>query len=259
MPHRDSGVTELLHRASDDLTTDVDRLVSGGIARGRTRQRRARIGTTVASLAVIGVVGGLAVVVPRLDGPDSARDLGIATDGASASETPTPETPTAETPTPVVPSPTEAAVPLAGFAAAEMPAMVVDIIGTKWGGRPEPTVSVADHPDLKRVEFTYDGMLTTLGIEQREAPTSDACARMAHDIDGVCVLDPPSEPMIRWGPTLADGVTCQGVNVFRGGWEVYATSCNAAVAKDATPLADAPPIDLPELVEVALSDVWFAP
>ena len=84
MPHRDSGVTELLHRASDDLTPDVDRLVSGGIARGRTRQRRARIGTTVASLAVIGVVGGLAVVVPRLDGPDSARDLGIATDGSSA-------------------------------------------------------------------------------------------------------------------------------------------------------------------------------
>ena len=63
-PH-DSGVTELLRRASDDLAPDVDRLVSGGITRGRTRQRRARIGTTVASLAVIGVVGVLAAVVPR--------------------------------------------------------------------------------------------------------------------------------------------------------------------------------------------------
>jgi hypothetical protein len=74
----DTGVTELLRRASDGLTPDVDRLVSGGIARGRQRRRRARIGTTVASLAVIGVVGGLAVVVPRLGEADSARDPGIA-------------------------------------------------------------------------------------------------------------------------------------------------------------------------------------
>ena len=67
-PH-DSGVTELLRRASDDLAPDVDRLVSGGITRGRSRQRRARIGTTVASLAVIGVVGVLAAVVPRWTAP----------------------------------------------------------------------------------------------------------------------------------------------------------------------------------------------
>ena len=82
------GVTELLRRASDDLAPDVDRLVSGGITRGRSRQRRARIGTTVASLAVIGVVGGLAVVVPQIGGADSARDPGIATDGARAPSRP---------------------------------------------------------------------------------------------------------------------------------------------------------------------------
>ena len=45
MPTDDTGVTELLRRASDGLTPDVDRLVSGGITRGRSRQRRARIGT----------------------------------------------------------------------------------------------------------------------------------------------------------------------------------------------------------------------
>jgi hypothetical protein len=90
MPANDTGVTELLRRASDDLAPDIDRLVSGGISRGRTRQRRARIGTTVACLAMIGVIGATAAVVPRPDGPDSARDLGVATDGPSATEAPTP-------------------------------------------------------------------------------------------------------------------------------------------------------------------------
>ena len=87
MTAHDTGVTELLRQASDGLTPDVDRLVSGGISRGRSRQRRARIGTAVASLVVIGVVGGLAAVVPRLDRADSARDPGIATDATSATET----------------------------------------------------------------------------------------------------------------------------------------------------------------------------
>ncbi|KQV77492.1 hypothetical protein ASC64_01185 [Nocardioides sp. Root122] len=251
MTAHDTGVTELLRRASDGLTPDVDRLVVGGITRGRSRQRRARIGTTVASLAVIGVVGGLAAVVPRLGAADSAPDPGFATDGsATATQAPT-VSPTA----PAEPADVE----LAGFGADEMPAMVVDLIGTKWGERPEPTVSVVDQPDLKRVEFTYDGMLTTLGLERAEPLDERTCAQQAGQIGGVCVLAPPSEPMIRWGPTLADGVTCQGANQFRGGWEIYVTSCNAAVAKDSTTLADAPPITIPELVDIATSDVWFAP
>lgn len=253
MPHRDSGVTELLHRASDDLTPDVDRLVSGGIARGRTRQRRARIGTTIASLAVIGVVGGLAVVVPRLGGPDSARDPGIATDGSSATAEPTP-TVTG------TPSPVEVPAELADFGADEMPAMAMGLIGSERGGEPGPLVSVSDEPGTRRVEFALQGMSTTIGIESSVAPSPEECALEAGQVDGACVMaSPDGEPMIRWGPTLADGVTCQGMNVFRGGWEVYVTSCNAAVAKESPTLAPEPPISMPELVEIATSDVWFAP
>ncbi|WP_374456989.1 hypothetical protein [Nocardioides sp.] len=252
MTAHDTGVTELLRRASDGLIPDVDRLVSGGIDRGRSRQRRARIGTTVASLAVIGVVGGLAAVVPHLGGADSARDPGIATDGGGVVAT---ETPT----TAATPSPTDEPVPLADFTADEIPVMVVGIIGKNRSGRVEPTTRVVDEVHLKRVEFATDGMLTTVGIEQVDALSPKQCAEAAHEVGGACVLDPPAEPWIRWGPTLADGVTCQGVVSFRGGWQVYVDSCNAAAAKDAATLAPEPPISLPELVEIARNDVWFAP
>ena len=58
MTNPDHGVDLLLRRTADDLALpDVDRLVAGGVSRGRARRRRARIGTTVASVAVIGVVG----------------------------------------------------------------------------------------------------------------------------------------------------------------------------------------------------------
>ncbi len=97
------GVTELLRRASDDLTPDIDRLVSGGITRGRARRRRARIGTTVASLAVIGVIGGLAAVVPQLGGADSARDPEIATDAPSPTPADPDRAPLADELRPLVP------------------------------------------------------------------------------------------------------------------------------------------------------------
>jgi hypothetical protein len=94
MPIDDTGVTGLLRRASDDLTPDVHRLVSGGIARGRARQRRTRIGTTVASLAVIGVVGALAAVVPQLDDRGSVRGTDVAGGGgAIATQAPDPDRP----------------------------------------------------------------------------------------------------------------------------------------------------------------------
>ena len=71
MTHPDHGVDLLLRRTADDLALpDVDRLVAGGVSRGRARRRRARIGTTLASVAVIGVVGAL---VPHLGGAVETR------------------------------------------------------------------------------------------------------------------------------------------------------------------------------------------
>nr|WP_300047887.1 hypothetical protein [uncultured Nocardioides sp.] len=249
----DTGVTELLRRASDDLTPDVDRLVSGGIARGRSRRRRARIGTTVASLAVIGVVGGLAIVVPHLGEADSARGPGIASDGPSvtATETPTPE-PTEE--------PTEApteAVRLRDIPAAQVPSVALSLL--------QPPTSVAlgepdvrlDTPSHRFVQARLDGMVTDFGLIDRGPGSPSSCESDAESMGGSCQEIEDGVLLLTWGPAVADGVTCQGASAERGEHEVWATSCNAAEGKDSPPLADEPPLSGAQLVQIVANDYWF--
>lgn len=246
MTAHDTGVTELLRQASDGLTPDVDRLVSGGISRGRSRQRRARIGTTVASLAVIGVVGALAAVVPQVGGADSARDPGIATDGATATET------TADPPAPAT---TERA--LAGFGARDVIATVNDIVGTDLGVDPRPMDMVFVDADDRVVYFPYDGTETAVGMGFNQLPTVARCNEMNTNIGGSCAALPDGTVQMTWGPRLADGVTCQGVSAYRYGYVVWANSCNAAKGKDSPPLMSQPPLSLDELAAIATSEVWF--
>lgn len=247
MSTHDTGVTELLRRASDGLAPDVDRLVSGGITRGRSRQRRARIGTTVASLAVIGVVGAVAAVVPQLDGADSARDPGIATDGTSATETPTAEPP----------GPAIVERPLADFRAEQVHTIVNGILGTELGTAPRPTDTVVDDPDEKIAYFPYAGMETAVGMGFNQLVTVARCEEINARLGGSCAELSDGTVQLTWGPTLADGVTCQGVSAYRYGYEVWANSCNAATGKDSAPLAPQPPLSLEQLSAIANSDVWF--
>ncbi|MDR7253356.1 hypothetical protein J2X46_002341 [Nocardioides sp. BE266] len=247
MTAHDTGVTELLRQASDGLTPDVDRLVSGGISRGRSRQRRARIGTTVASLAVIGVVGGLAAVVPHLGGADSAPGPGIATDGATAIETPTVAPP--------LPAATERA--LAAFSTADVIATVNQIVGTALAADPRPTDTVVDDPDEKVVYFPYGGMESAVGMGFNHLPSVARCNEMNSHLGGSCTGLADGTVQLTWGPTLADGVTCQGVSAYRYGYVVWANSCNAAAGKDSPPLAAEPPLSLDELAAIATSEVWF--
>jgi hypothetical protein len=251
MPNDDTGVTDLLRRASDDLIPDVDRLVSGGIARGRSRQRRARIGTTVASLAVIGVVGTLAAVVPQVgDGVDGGRDPGIATDVSSP--TPTPE-------------PTDEATPSEGSAgertlrdvpAAEIPEVALSLLAT-GSSLPVSGLDVhLDDPGRKVVRVRYDGMVTEFGVHRADPPSLAGCRRDARGLDGSCQELPDGSVLLTWGPGLADGVTCQGAALERGGHELWATSCNAR-NRDARPLAPEPPLSLDQLVQVLVADYWF--
>ena len=194
MSTHDTGVTELLRRASDGLAPDVDRLVSGGITRGRSRQRRARIGTTVASLAVIGVVGALAAVVPQMDGADSARDPGIATDGTSATEAPT------------TPADDRRRLVPRGIAGIHARRRVERERTPRHdaGRAPAGDDAVVDEPDQKFVAFAYGGMHSTVGMNSDLGPDlrlHHAARRVAPAACGGW------DSRQVWGPTLADRVT----------------------------------------------------
>lgn len=245
MPSHDPGVTELLRLASDDLRPDVDRLVSGGISRGRTRRRRARIGTTVAALAVIGVVGVLAAVVPRPDASDRAREPDRVADS----------TPTPTLSTSVPPAAIERG--LADLPPAGVPDVVDEILGTGLAQAPRPGDTVVGDRDEKLAYFPYDGMQAAVGLQLNQLLTVARCEEVNYHLGGACTELPDGTVQLTWGPTLADGVTCQGVSAYRHGYVVWASSCNASESKDSPPLSPEPPISLEQLGAIATSDVWF--
>ena len=248
----DTGVAELLRRASDDLTPDVDRLVNGGITRGRSRRRRARIGTTVASLAVIGVVGGLAAVVPRLDGADSAGDPSVATEGPSKT---TPETPAPE---PTL-APTEASTAPLRFRevpAAQVPEVALSLLqppATVALGEPDVHLDELDH---RVVKVRLDGMVTEFGMTGPRSGSS-SCESDAESLGGSCQELEDGALLLLWGPADVGGVTCQGAGVERSRYEVWATTCNAAERADSPPLADEPPLSVVQLGQIVANDYWF--
>src|SRR4051812_33347630 len=118
MTLHETGVTELLRPASDDLAPDVDRLVSGGITRGRPARgaraacsrdaaprgrgglprgrppgRAAGGGRGLAPPAVLAAVGSRGPAVPPRGGAASARaPAGEPTNAESVVEPPLPAT-----------------------------------------------------------------------------------------------------------------------------------------------------------------------
>lgn len=228
----DHGVDLLLRAATDHLRPDVDHLVAGGISRGRSRRRRARIGTAVAAVVVCGVIGAAAAVVPQLGSPDAARDPGY----ASNSPTPT-----------VVPL-----EPAQGLAvrAAQIPRTVDLILANGATTAIGPSERRGDEGS-QTAHFAVAGMLTTVAI-RKGSPTIAECSERA------CEELPDGTTRLEWGPTTADGVTAQGVTWWRRGYEVSVLSYNAARGKDSPPIAPDPALDKVELRLVAGSDAWFS-
>ncbi len=230
----DHGVDLLLRHATDDLRPDVDRLVAGGISRGRSRQRRARIGTAVAAVAVFGVIGAAAAVVPLGGSPDAVQ-APIATDP------PSPETPKVTS-----------LEPAQGLAVpADKIQETVDLLlGHSFTAADPPGESGGDEHS-RTAHFLYDGMLTTVVIEKGTLTMAQCAERACEELaDG--------STRLVWGPTTANGVTAQGVSWWRRGYEVSALAYNAAEGKDSPPLQPQPALNLEQLTTIAGSDVWFS-
>lgn len=262
-PH-DSGVTELLHRASDDLTPDVERLVSGGIARGRSRQRRARIGTTVASLAVIGVVGGLAAVVPQLVGPDSARDPGIATDGGAvvASETPT------QTPDPDRPPAADELRPL--VPTNQMARTIQDLTGATEVHEVFVDDSGKDLPRLfygrvrsALVTFHIRWYNNPLVVEDGGPPLAPShICEPSVEVD--CTTLPDGARLLREETFPGGGAGVPGTFLQRSltlatadGWQIDVIAFNSTGEKEGQVVADEPVLTMAQMEALATSTAWY--
>lgn len=256
------SASQVLRDATDDLAVDTDRLVRGGIARGRTIRRRRRVGTTLAAAAVVGVIGVAASVGPGLLGGDATGGDGPGfAAGTTATSGPPASPPTTAARFEPAPRQPDAAIKIGAE-------LVPTIIGEKVGGDGEvgepltdEPYGFVDEPERKIVHFLYDGTLTTFSIER--ADTLATCGEMVDPADqpdgrpgGECVVVDGLETL-SWGPDTADGVTGQGVMAWQHGWVVSALSYNAADGKDVPVVTDVPPISPDDLLALTTADFWF--
>ena len=261
--------TELLDRATTGLAPDVDRLVAGGIARGRRTQRRRRAGATLAAVAVFGVIGAAASLVPHPDGRSGstpvADDTGTPTATATPSEAPSasasvslPPQTTSSTAMPTSP-PAGTTTDRVTVTARQVPGTFEQLLGRSDAGplRLDPPYGAASGPDRLVAHFSWQGTLTSFLIERFDGDARQACQQSAGPGD-TCTTDAAGDPMLLWGPDTGDGVSTQGSTVWRDGFAVSVLSYNAAEGKGSPALTKYPPISMDDLSMLAASDVWFA-
>lgn len=257
----DHRVDLLLRRSAADLPLpDVERLVADGVARGRTRRRRARVGTAVASVAVIGVVGAAATVAPRLGGEvDSARD-------------PRPVRPAASVPTagaPDVAPPADVLRPLVG------PDAMLLTLKTLSGASRLDWASIdrgsADRQRLyhvivdgAQVSFRFRWYNNPLVVEDGGRPLSpDFLCEPGPDVD--CTTLPDGSRLLRQeaypsgGAGVPDAVQERTVTLATwDGWQVDVIATNTPAEKSGEVVADEPVLTLAELTALATSGDWYA-
>ena len=261
---RDDGrrASALFHGVTTDFAPDVDRLVQGGVARGRTLRRRRRVGTSLAAAAVVAILGAAAGVGSQLAGGDAGPSPDRIADSPAPdrSDPPAPTEPQPTEPQPTDRQPIDASI---AVAAADVPGLIgglVPAVSVDETVRNRST-SFTDLPQEKNVEFFVDGTLTSFGIGR--ASELATCAELVDPADqpdglprGECVVQ-DGVLLLVWGPETADGVTSLGVWAFVHGYVVSAGSTNAEEGKDVTPVTDAPPLSQEQLTAIVTSDVWF--
>ncbi len=239
-----SDPSHLLHEATSDLTPDVERLVAGGLSRGRSRRRRQRAGAALATVAVFGVIGAVAGV-SLIGGSDDGRRLDVA---QAPTSTPTPSG-----------APGRATL---GVTSSTAPDVFEQLAGGTVHKLPLPG---NDDPETSPiVDFVWNGYATRIGFTPDDYidGTSEpdpmkrcvaneeefACGRGAN---GLVVATAEFT-----GPA-ADGATVRVANVYRpDGWDVLASVSNAAT-KEGKPISAEPPLAVAQLVDIASSDAWF--
>ncbi|WP_067432329.1 hypothetical protein [Nocardioides jensenii] len=256
--HQEPGVQDLLHRATGDLSPDVETLVAGGIARGRTRRQRRRVGTAIASVAAVGVIGAGAVVVPQLFGDASTPARGAR--GADENRQ--------------VASAPEVRAQRALIPTDQMEAVVRRLLPA---GLAVTGLSVRfDRADPKspahRINFTVDGASVSIYIDQynpqwrldkgyepitidSECAQSSSCEQAD---DGSYLRKESRVP--QWGEGMGPANQVSNDASFWGvdGYRFYSMALNTGAEKGSGGIvAVEPPLTSEQLATIISSDLWY--
>jgi hypothetical protein len=245
--NEDPNTIALLDRATSDLVPDIDRLVEGGVRRGRIRRRRRRIGTTLAAAAVVGVVGVIGVaasLAPGLPGESTTgNDAGQVADPVK--------------PKPPVKEKTPVTARHIAVRAKQLPGLVADLFpGTITPAAADTGRIIDDGADAQVAHFQWNGFMTSVGIWRGNS--ADDCGPAAA---GKCVQLPDGSLLSHsqeTGPAVDGAVTGRGAFLYTtDGWAIFVMSYNAADGKDSPTLADEPPFDFDQLEQIVMSDAWL--
>lgn len=242
----EKNMTDLLQRATRDLTPDVPALVAGGLRRGQVRQRRRRTAAAVvtSAAAVLVTVGAFQLL------SGDATSTGI----APADTAP----PSASTRSP---SPEAAAKAELAVTTEQVPTTFASL----QPGRVS-TPSPKSGPDAAPVvDFTWEGFGVRVGLTPDDyvtgRSTADPARRCAEQAGGQPCRSGPEGTAVSTSsftnPGVDGGTDVRSVTVFRpDGWDVLVMAYNGP-AKEGPVTADEPPFDLQQLQRIASSDVWF--
>lgn len=224
----------LLDTATTGLDPRVDHLVAGGVARGRARRRRRRMGTTFAAVAAIGVIGAAANVVEL---PKRAADANVYM------------SPTAPTSLPAEAQRRFSMDP------AKVAWVLSDLLPS---GDVSHRVSGSDQVDSERYRdgrLRFNGGLVAVRGEWVGDADDAICAdRGCVDVgNGDRMLITARSPMSKDGSRVSNSV----ILYLSDGWSIGVNSANYPETPADDPIAPRPVLTVEELKAIVTSDVWL--
>lgn len=244
-------ISRLFHDTANGETPEVERLVRGGVDRGRMIRRRRRIGTSLAAAAMVGVVGFAASVGPGLLSDDQPRSTGgVAADPTSSgSDAPTSSEPSTTAPATPKPKIAVKAKQIPDLVTAVVPGSVVPY--EQYGG-------YIDAGDEVVAIFQLNGMLVTAIINNSGG--GDPLKRCHNNGAPRTCLAQPDGSVLQFfsatGPAVDGGVASSGVSLYLPHQEITVQSHNAAAASDSPVLQPEPLITDPQLKKIVTQDGW---
>ena len=235
-----TDLTDVLHRATDDLAPDsAHDLVSGAVRRG-ARLRRRRRATTVAAYAA-----GLAVVATAGVAALQRQDAGTATDPGFAAPTHVPA---------LSPPKQSAARPGLAIDRDQVGATFASILPGTVTGEVDDPASEVPPPGGYSSEFQWEGVLVSVKLTPFRG---DAHAKCLSVVEGDVTCVRVDGGWAVHDPHVAETDLNRWASVYRdNGWQLWVLDYNSSGEKGAVG-AGTPPLGVPELTKVATSDLWF--